>query len=404
MFPGWYRLSPQERGALTRYASFSFDTNVLLNLYNMAPGTRRSLLDILHKLSDKSRLWLPHQVALEFHRRRPGKSLEQLRPSRKIQEALDKAHESIRKEIEANAEHPFLEKSEALERISTVRDEVAAELREMEDEFSLHLDHDEIRDELDELFADVIGLEYSTERTEEIYKAGQKRYKRQIPPGFADAKSNGGDKEEPDCYGDLVIWNQLLDYSREQGKSIVFVSEDHKKGDWFWRAKPREKGSRILGPRPELVQEMFEKSGKRFHLVRTTRFTNWISRSLGSLVSKEAITEIEKVSNLPTWSELVSEQAQLNLRLLQETVADLGSSSIASTYLETIRRSLQDPGLRDVLRDASNQAVQQVAQLNSETRKLLEAMGNSRYGSLSTPSDNPNLSQAPAQSAGEDDG
>ena len=44
------------------------DTNVLLNLYRFQAGARDELFGALEKLGE--RLWIPHQVALEFYRRR----------------------------------------------------------------------------------------------------------------------------------------------------------------------------------------------------------------------------------------------------------------------------------------------------------------------------------------------
>jgi PIN like domain len=44
------------------------DTNVLLALYRFQAGARDELFGALEKLGD--RLWIPHQVGLEFHRNR----------------------------------------------------------------------------------------------------------------------------------------------------------------------------------------------------------------------------------------------------------------------------------------------------------------------------------------------
>ena len=44
------------------------DTNVLLNLYRLPTTARDELLGVLELL--KERIWIPHQVALEFQRRR----------------------------------------------------------------------------------------------------------------------------------------------------------------------------------------------------------------------------------------------------------------------------------------------------------------------------------------------
>ena len=47
---------------------FVFDTNVFLNLYGYAKQTRDDFFKIIEKL--ENRIWIPHQVGLEYQRRR----------------------------------------------------------------------------------------------------------------------------------------------------------------------------------------------------------------------------------------------------------------------------------------------------------------------------------------------
>src|SRR5450759_916815 len=69
-FPGYYGLTEAERSDLWREAEFVLDTNVLLNFYSWSEETRKKSFAILKKL--ESRLWMPHQVGLEYQRRRSG--------------------------------------------------------------------------------------------------------------------------------------------------------------------------------------------------------------------------------------------------------------------------------------------------------------------------------------------
>jgi len=43
---------------------FVFDSSVLLNIYRYTPETREDFFRLLEKL--KKRIWIPHQVALEY--------------------------------------------------------------------------------------------------------------------------------------------------------------------------------------------------------------------------------------------------------------------------------------------------------------------------------------------------
>ena len=49
-------------------AMIVLDTNVLLSAYRFAPTAREELLAAIEQLGD--RVWVPHQVGLEFHRNR----------------------------------------------------------------------------------------------------------------------------------------------------------------------------------------------------------------------------------------------------------------------------------------------------------------------------------------------
>jgi|SRR5262245_4337358 len=68
LFPGYYRPTEEEFSVLWRECIFSFDANVLLNLYKYSQTTRESFLKILSGLRD--RIWLPHQAALEYQENR----------------------------------------------------------------------------------------------------------------------------------------------------------------------------------------------------------------------------------------------------------------------------------------------------------------------------------------------
>ncbi|MEH7832557.1 PIN-like domain-containing protein, partial [Bacillus velezensis] len=59
------------------------DANVLLNLYRYSKETSKKLLSLLKK--SQERLWLPHQIALEFHLNRTNVILDQQTSYEKIE-------------------------------------------------------------------------------------------------------------------------------------------------------------------------------------------------------------------------------------------------------------------------------------------------------------------------------
>ncbi len=64
-FERYYSSSIGAIDSALRTGLVTLDTNVLLNLYRLHSKARDELFCILEQLGD--RLWIPHQVALEFH-------------------------------------------------------------------------------------------------------------------------------------------------------------------------------------------------------------------------------------------------------------------------------------------------------------------------------------------------
>ncbi len=63
-FFGYYRPSEIELETLWKNCLFVFDANLLLNLYRYSKEASDDLLRVLQSIS--GRLWIPHQVALEY--------------------------------------------------------------------------------------------------------------------------------------------------------------------------------------------------------------------------------------------------------------------------------------------------------------------------------------------------
>ncbi|RYD02484.1 hypothetical protein N752_24455 [Desulforamulus aquiferis] len=66
-FKGFIGYKDEEFKELWEKAIFVVDTNILINFYKYkSKESTKSLLDILMKLKADNRLWIPHQVALEY--------------------------------------------------------------------------------------------------------------------------------------------------------------------------------------------------------------------------------------------------------------------------------------------------------------------------------------------------
>ena len=274
-FPGHYRPTEDEFSELWNTCLFVLDTNVLLNLYRYSPETSEEFIGILNEMSD--RLWIPHQVALEYQQRRPDVIAIQVDAHVEIQNLLKKLGDKL----------PSLrrDKDRSLERINSIFTEVDKELNERKREYLDLLNDDYLRDTITSLFEGKVGSPYSTEQLNEIYKKGEIRYEHETPPGYLDAR----DKEDMRKYGDMVLWLQVIDKAKETKKPIILVTDD-RKDDWWLQRK-----GRTIGPRPELVEEMLSEAGVSFYMYRADQFMTYAQKYIERQVKQEAIDEVRDV-------------------------------------------------------------------------------------------------------------
>jgi hypothetical protein len=135
---------------------------------------------------------------------------------------------------------------------------------------------------------------------------GKRRYEEKRPPGYVDAaKAKLADqtvylygglvyKRE---YGDLIIWNQIINKAKgDQIKSIILLTDDEK-ADWWWRVE--SKGKKTIGPRPELIEEVSSKGEvSLFYMYNSERFMQFAKAQLGIEVKQESIDQVRDIAQL----------------------------------------------------------------------------------------------------------
>lgn len=91
LFPGYYSPSDEEFSELWQKCIFIFDTNVLLDFYEYNDETREDFFEVLEAIKD--RLWIPHQVALEYQKNR-------INQIKKAESNFDSAEENLNEIIQ----------------------------------------------------------------------------------------------------------------------------------------------------------------------------------------------------------------------------------------------------------------------------------------------------------------
>ncbi|MEQ8384066.1 MAG: PIN-like domain-containing protein [Coleofasciculus sp. A1-SPW-01] len=319
LFPGYYQPTPEEFETLWQEAIFSFDANILLNIYRYSAETRERLFEIIERLIE--RIWIPHQVAYEYQKERLTVISQQSKPYDEIRELLDDELEKLKKKLEEYSKrHSFtdcVDSQKIIQTIERANKRVYKILEEGREKYPDLLDDDEFREKLTNLLEGKVGKPYSDEELDKIYKDAKKRFEKNQPPGYMDDRGKNK-KDEPEKYGDVVIWRQLIDYAKSQNKSLIFVTDDQKE-DWWLKHQ-----GKTIGVRPELVQEMLEKAGVNFYLYTGDKFLEYASSFLKLTEQPEAIEEAREVRlQTSSYYSMINDiQRQINQYQLPKTSID----------------------------------------------------------------------------------
>lgn len=294
-FPGFYRPSDEESGTFFDEGLVCPDANVLLTLYKVSESTREDVLSVFRELGD--RLWLPHQVVLEFQRGRQAAIREQ----EEVYDQLEKELQSFpgRLTDKVRRHHPRIDREELEKVANSAMGNIKEHLSSLHEAHPNPLASDDVlgadvvRDQLEKIVGDRIG---AAADPAEVERAGKLRYPKRVPPGYADTG-----KDEGRQYGDLAVWLELLDEAAKRKIPVLFVTEDAKE-DWWIRD-----GSGTIGPRPELVQEMHDKAKSRFWMYRFEPFLVHAAKHFDielGVTSSAEVTDAQEtqLADVPSWA------------------------------------------------------------------------------------------------------
>lgn len=279
LFPQHYRPSESDFDGLFQNCIVAVDANVLLDFYRVQEKTREDLCNIFAGFQE--RFWVPYQAGLEFQRNRLKVRDEQRTLAAKVQVGLEESHAQLVALLQAHQHHAFLNAPSLLERIAALIDSIVSEIQHQIEAYPAANADDPLHERITDLVGAKIGHPYSSEKREELTRDAKTRFAAKVPPGYKDSQ-----KEGDEAYGDFFVWRELLDKAQEVQRPIVFVTRDVKE-DWMQKV-----GGRSIGPRPELVAEMFAEANVRFHLYETSRFMQYAREFFNQQVSEASIEEV----------------------------------------------------------------------------------------------------------------
>ena len=255
------------------------DTNVLLNIYRYSPEFSEFGIQCLKKVVPF--LYLPATVRLEFgkHCRSAFADMEARinNASKDTENQVQIARGKILSSCAPLERLQFPDVDELRNVLETLLDKLACVAREFfEERKGLELISHFWGgvDKVAELVKQIESYNHilTPPTQEEIFlwcEEGQGRYKKEIPPGFKDAKDKDGVRK----YGDLIIWKEMLKFALKQSKNIIFITDDVK-ADW-WETQDNK---RIF--HSKLITE-FEKTGKELIAYESQDFYSAIANEYG---------------------------------------------------------------------------------------------------------------------------
>jgi hypothetical protein len=276
-FSGWYTKTPEELSALWASALIVPDANILLHLLRHSADVRTQLMDVFERKKDA--LWIPYQVGLEFQRRRLDVQQHALEAYDKVFGEIAGFANQAKNKLNQYRAHPVID----VERELMALDAYTNDFRNrIEHARSTHPAEELAAsfERVTALFDGKVGIKQTEVALSAIRKEGEERYAKKIPPGFEDAKKTEGDK-----FGDLIIWKAMLEKSKADNRSIIFVTDDGK-SDWWYSHRGKK-----MGPHPLLTEEFLAITGQQFHIYELPQFLRFAIDS-GSTIKAETVQQI----------------------------------------------------------------------------------------------------------------
>ncbi|QEP35194.1 PIN-like domain-containing protein [Malaciobacter pacificus] len=297
-----YKMTEKREEELWGKAIFVFDSSALLDLYYLPQKTRKKLYnEVFEKIPD--RFWIPAHVQFEYLKNREKiikKPIaekfipledEVKRTATKVNDIL-KHVTSIVDKTKKDDKHPHVEQT----KISIFVDEInkfIQKSKDFEKEFLIQVesakndvlsveDNDDIFEAIKKYFK--IGPEFTFNQIMEITTEGKHRYEFKIPPGYGDYYKK--EKKGIQIFGDLIIWKQIIEYSKEKKLPIIFITNDiSKDDDWCYL----DKNKKIISPREELIKELYDSSKVEFWIYSQPNFLYKANKYLQSTIEKTSI-------------------------------------------------------------------------------------------------------------------
>ncbi len=232
-------------------------------------------------------------------------------------------------------------------KVREIFDNISQNYSTFVEEHKKRLREEPLEERISQLFEGKVGPKYNDTRIEEIHKEGEKRLENDVPP----VSQKDRQKKEP--YGDLIGWFQIIDYAKENGKSVILVTDDKD-----WRAN---KGK---VPHTQLRKEMQDKVGTSFYIYKLELFTKHAKEHLKSEISEHAIEEVENRERYVEQQQKLSHYNPLYPQSVRDLVNNI--NAVAKQYNQVASTSINALSMYKQLDDSIKRIIQNTPTLTSE--------------------------------------
>lgn len=339
-------------------AIFVFDTNVFLQPYRSSDELAILLLNTIKRYAENNRLFIPYQVAFEFHKNRFLLIADLLSTdsflSSRIKNLVDGFNQSIETLHNDINKKPHVKNlyGNSLLSVEEIVNKATIEINALKLNKATKLsgidfENDYIIDELEPIFDSFTSEKWDTTENKKRESEIEKRYKNSIPPGYMDAGKSDN------SLGDCKIWFQIIDFAIDKKCNVIFVTNDNK-DDWWWREKRK-----TIGPNWQLREEFKRETGYDFYMYSLDQFLkiNEENSSSEEKIDQDVFKEASNI-NITNENSLVERLASANGKLANKLFSkldDIGGepneNSNISKYGLKLNSTLYRPLIKGALND-----------------------------------------------------
>lgn len=335
-----------------------FDTNIYLDLLRLSKSASTELLRLYRTIIDDLRI--PAQVRKELDKNIPivnCKRISNLKTAgTTIRNAINDCTTNVRTQLDIFLRYKFSDASMLSDGTNTELGKIKKTIGDYIDGIvkgdNSFLNVSDVTTFIDHIWNAHTSQTYKPSKLMSIYHEGSIRYRYKMPPGYMDDPQNNKEssKDGTDIFGDLVLWNQVLDYGCIERRTIVFVTADVKE-DWFLLSNKRPDS-----PREELLNEFSEKTdGIDICILTSELFVEYLSKTK-AIDTSEALLEMQM-------DDYVDIAIRNNKELLFKTFLSWGNDPdhiLQFPFYEDVNTLLKIDNVRYVVKGASLQLKEKI--------------------------------------------